>query len=163
MHRQGSTFQALSMRAFFLSESAASDSDALMPCRPADLTTELIQLLHSSSHSTLKQLLQPLLLPCLDAIVSTMGGQPQAADTASASATSLQHASLGQTAEAKEFQTRGSAWVMLGMLRLHLAAPPVGTDPVGKYALKKAHIERRLTDDVLPETEVGCVSTCVCV
>ncbi|KAL0049173.1 hypothetical protein WJX82_008148 [Trebouxia sp. C0006] len=39
--------------------------------RPADLTTELIQLLHSSSHSTLKQLLQPLLLPCLDAIVLT--------------------------------------------------------------------------------------------
>ena len=49
---------------------------------------------------------------------------------------------------------------MLGMLRLHLAAPPVGTDPVGKYALKKAHIERRLTEDILPETEVGCTSSC---
>jgi len=138
----------------------ASDSDALMPCRPADLTTELIQLLRSSSHSTLKQLLQPLLLPCLDAIVSTGHGQPQAADLASDTATSFQHASAGQTAEAKEIQTRGRAWVMLGMLRLHLAAPPVGTDPVGKYALKNAHIEHRLTDDILPETEVDCMSSC---
>ncbi|KAL0028971.1 hypothetical protein WJX77_009058 [Trebouxia sp. C0004] len=119
--------------------------------RPADLTSELIQLLCSSSHSTLKQLLQPLLLPCLDAIVAFGHGLSQAA---SDPATSFQHASAGQTAEAKEIQTRGSTWVMLGMLRLHLAAPPVGTDPVGKYALKKAHIERRLTDDVLPETEV---------
>lgn len=134
-----------------------------MCCRPADLTTELIQLLHSSSHSILKQLLQPLLLPCLDAIVSSGHGQSQAADTASDPATSSQDASTGQTAEAKEIRTRGSAWVMLGMLRLHLAAPPVGTDPVGKFALKKAHIERRLTDDVLPETEVGCMTSCVCV
>ncbi len=134
-----------------------------MCCRPADLTTELIQLLHSSSHSTLKQVLQPLLLPCLDAIMSAGHDQPQAADTASDPATSLQHASAGQTAEDKEIQTRGSAWVMLGMLRLHLAAPPVGTDPVGKYALKKVHIERRLTEDVLPETEVGCTSSCLVV
>ena len=127
------------------------------------MTTELMQLLHSSSHSTLKQLLQPLLQPCLDAIVSSGHDQPQAADTASDLATSLQHASAGQNAEAKEIQIRGGAWVMLGMLRLHLAAPPVGTDPVGKYALKKAHIERRLTNDVPPETEVGCTSSCVCV
>lgn len=129
-----------------------------MPCRHADLITELIQLLHSSSHNTLKQLLQPLLLPCLSAIVSSGHGQAQAADTASNPATSLQHASAEQTA--KESKIRGSAWVMLGMLRLHLAAPPVGIDPVGKYALKKVHIERRLTEDVLPETEVGCTPSC---
>jgi len=151
---------ASSACAFFLRESVASQSDTLMCCRPADLTTELMQLLHSSSHSTLKQLLQPLLLPCLNAVVSSGHGQSQAVDTASDPATSFQHASAGQTAEAKEIPIRGSAWVMLGMLRLHLAAPPVGTDPVGKYALKKAHIEHRLTDDILPETEVDCMSSC---
>ena len=44
---------------------------------------------------------------------------------------------------------------MLGMLRLHLAAPPAGADPVGKYAFKKTHLERRLAEDVVPETQVG--------
>ena len=50
---------------------------------------------------------------------------------------------------------RGTAWVMLGMLRLHLAAPPAGSDPVGKYAYKKAHFDRMLSEDVLPETQVS--------
>ena len=43
---------------------------------------------------------------------------------------------------------------MLGMLRLHLSAPPAGADPAGKYAYKKAHFDRMLTEDVLPETQV---------
>ena len=44
---------------------------------------------------------------------------------------------------------------MLGMLRLHLAAPPAGAAPVGKYAYKQAHFERVLKEDLRPETKVG--------
>lgn len=126
----------------------------LVDCRPADAVMELTQLLHSSSHSTLKQLLQPLLLPCLNTILSSAPDLSPAASS-SRSAGSHQGSNTGPSTAADEFQTCGSAWVMLGMLRLHLAAPPAGADPVGKYAFKKAHLERRLAEDVLPETEVG--------
>ena len=44
---------------------------------------------------------------------------------------------------------------MLGMLRLDLAAPPAGADPVGKYAYKQAHFERVLKEDLHPETKVS--------
>lgn len=43
---------------------------------------------------------------------------------------------------------------MLGMLRLHLAAPPAGADPAGKYLLKAAHLERVVKQAVVPEAQV---------
>lgn len=127
-------------------------TSTMVDCRPADAVMELTQLLHSSSHSTLKQLLPPLLLPCLNTIISSAPGLSPAVSSARSAGSHQGH--TGPSTAADEFQTRGSAWVMLGMLRLHLAAPP-GADPVGKYASKKAHLERRLAEDVLPETEVG--------
>ena len=125
----------------------------VVDCRPADAVMELDQLLCSSSHSTLKQLLQPLLLPCLNTILSSAPDLSPAASSAR-SAGSHQGDNTGPSTAADEVQTRGSAGVMLGMLRLHLAAPPAGADPVGKYAFKKAHLESRLAENVLPETEV---------
>lgn len=121
--------------------------------------TELTHLLLTSSHSSFKQLLQQLLLPCLQTILAhkqdPSNSQPAAEEVAP-------HR-LAETAETlPEMQQRGSAWVMLGMLRLHLAAPPAGADPVGKYAYKKAHFERMLTEDVLPETQVSCMAPPIC-
>lgn len=116
-------------------------------------STELSHLLQTSSHTTFKQLLRPLLLPCLQAILAykhdSQGAQP------AVQSPPAPHR-LAQAAEmCHDMQERGRAWVLLGMLRLHLAAPPVGTDPVGKYTYKKAHFERLLAEDVLPETQVS--------
>ena len=54
-----------------------------------------------------------------------------------------------------DMQERGRGWVVLGMLRVLLAAPPAGADPVGKYAYKRAHFDRLLAEDVLPETQAS--------
>ncbi len=140
-------------------------SDVFSPCdlccRRNDIIAELSQLLHSCSHATLEQLLQPLLLPCLSTIVESAQSQPPG-NTASAPKSAVHHNILEAAAAASEIQMRGSAWVMLGMLRLHLAAPPAGADPVGKYAFKKAHVERVLNEDVMPETEVGLFLVLCC-
>lgn len=117
--------------------------------------TELTHLLLTSTHSSFKQLLQQLLLPCLP-IILTYKQDPSSSQPA---AGEVDPHRLAETAEAlPEMQQRGSAWVMLGMLRLHLAAPPAGADPVGKYAYKKAHFDRMLSEDVLPETQVSCMA-----
>ena len=49
---------------------------------------------------------------------------------------------------------RGTAWVLLGAARLHLAAPPPGADPAAKYAHKRDHL-LALLDDVLAELDVS--------
>ena len=38
---------------------------------------------------------------------------------------------------------RGRAWALLGLARLHLAAPPPGADPTTKRALQAAHLDAR--------------------
>lgn len=128
----------------------------LNACRFEDASvTELTHLLHASSHSTFKQLLQQLLLPCLHVILAHKQ-DPKNAEAAAEEAAPHQ---LGDTAESlHDMRQRGSAWVMLGMLRLHLAAPPAGADPVGKYAYKKAHFDRILSEDLLPETQVSSMA-----
>ena len=120
----------------------------------SELSVELSELLQTSSHSTFQQVLQPLLLPCLTTVATTAHDSPSLG-ALSAPSNALQGSASGSAAEGGvQIQMQGSAWVMLGMLRLHLAAPPAGADPVGKYAFKKAHLERILSEDVMPETEV---------
>ena len=121
--------------------------------------TELTHLLQSSTHTTFKQLLQQLLLPCLQSILAHKQGSKDARPAPHSPAPHM----LLETAEAAhDMQQRGSTWVMLGMLRLHLAAPPAGADPVGKYAYKKAHFDRMLSEDVMPEAQVSCMTVPTC-
>ena len=135
---------------------AVTLADVLNVCRSGDASaTELTDLLHTSSHSTFKQLLQQLLLPCLHAILAHKQ-DPKQAEAAAAEV--APHKLAGTAETLHDMRQRGSAWVMLGVLRLHLAAPPAGADPVGKYAYKKAHFDRMLSEDVLPETQVSSIS-----
>lgn len=126
----------------------------VIACRSGDgSSTELSHILQTSSHATFKQLLQPLLIPCLQSILAykqdSQGAQPAVQEPPAPHR-------IPQAAETcHDMQERGRAWVLLGMLRLHLAAPPAGADPVGKYAYKKAHFDRLLAEDVLPETQVS--------
>lgn len=119
--------------------------------------TELTHLLLTSTHSIFKQLLQQLLLPCLQ-IILVHKQDPSNSQPAAEEVAPHRLANTAETETLLEMQQRGRAWVMLGMLRLHLAAPPAGADPVGKYAYKKAHFERMLSEDVLPETQVSCMA-----
>lgn len=129
----------------------------IVACRSGDgFTTELMHLLQSSSHATFKRLLQPLLLPCLQIILAYKQDSKQAQPAAQSHPTPHRPAQAAETCQG--MQARGKAWVLLGMLRLHLAAPPAGADPVGKYAYKKAHFDRLLAEDVLPETQVSYIN-----
>ena len=51
---------------------------------------------------------------------------------------------------------RGQTWALLGALQLHLVAPPAGTDPAAKNALKRDHLLRVLRQDILPDLEACC-------
>jgi hypothetical protein len=46
---------------------------------------------------------------------------------------------------------RGRVWALLGLLRLHLAAPPPGADPAAKYAQLRQHMLGLLSLRVEPE------------
>ena len=114
--------------------------------------------LEACSHATFQALLRPLLLPCLETVLTNVH-ESSAADTAAAFHNEPQNSSPGQGGSAAvQILNCGSAWAMLGMLRLHLTAPPAGADPVGKYAYKKAHVERVLSEDVLPEAKVRALT-----
>ena len=106
-------------------------------------TEQVGDLLATSSHSLLVQLLQPVLLPLLTLVLEGSYAARAADPAAAYSAETL-------SAEAK----RGAAWVLLGAARLHLASPPPGADPAAKYAHKRAHLLAVL-DDVLAELEVS--------
>ena len=116
--------------------------------------TELTQLLQTSSHATFQHLLQQLLMPCIQTVSTFLQFPSPAQASTTPSAVPQKVPEGGEAAE--DIQQRGRAWVMLGMLRLHLAAPPAGADPVGKYAYKKAHYDCMLTEHVQPETQVSC-------
>ena len=51
---------------------------------------------------------------------------------------------------------RGQTWALMGALQLHLVAPPAGTDPAAKNALKRDHLLRVLRQDILPDLEACC-------
>ncbi|EIE25917.1 hypothetical protein COCSUDRAFT_12734, partial [Coccomyxa subellipsoidea C-169] len=97
--------------------------------------TSIRDLLASSSHSLLVQLLQPVLLPLLALVLEGSQATRAAGPAAAYGAQTL-------SLEAK----RGAAWVLLGAARLHLASPPPGTDPAAKYAHKRAHLLAVLED-----------------
>lgn len=111
---------------------------------------ELAKILSTSNHSGLIKALHSSLLPCLTTSLSLLHQSKQPERTTEAT----EPASLLQAEPTQRFDLRGKAWAMLGMLRLHLAAPPAGADPAGKFVLKAAHLERVLTQNVSPEAQV---------
>ena len=121
-------------------------------------------LLSASTHEPLHALLHSALLPAAAAalrlaVLVHPGGGPAAAAPAPSSSQEL-----GRGQEA--VRLRGRAWALLGLARLHLAAPPAGADPAAKRALKAAHLDARCAEELLPELQArdracfGWPSTC---
>ncbi len=130
-----------------------STTASCLACRMADAIRQGV---NASSHHGLQAVAETLLVPCLacvaQGLAATVPRKPQPEG---------QHSPAQAAAPAAAL--RGQAWLLLGLCRLQLAAPPAGTDPAGKYALKQAHAERRLQEEVLPEMEVrikGSVRCC---
>ena len=114
-------------------------SGAALPASVAQQDAELLRLaeeaLGSSSHSVLRELLQPLLLPALQGLLH---------GSTAAATVSPQQGLLA----------RGHVWALLGLLRLHLLLPPVGADPAAKYGLVQQHALSMLRCQVEPELAV---------
>jgi midasin len=53
----------------------------------------------------------------------------------------------------QELAARGQAWALLGGARLALVAPAPGVDPAAKYSLQRAHLLRRLAEELAPELQ----------
>ena len=107
-------------------------------CRGEELAGRLEEILALSNHSKLKELLQPLLLPCLRLIFSTAAGTQQL-NGALEPGTASERGSMHRRALQQE-ALQGAAWAMLGMLRLHLVSMPAGADPAAKHAHKRGHL-----------------------
>jgi midasin len=99
-----------------LSEWKGAGSVAAAPASADELLSALAQLVASSSHTTLRDVAQPLLLPCSEAALT---------EGAAGASWGARLARLGH------------AWLLLGTARLQLVAPPGGVDPAGKYGLKR--------------------------
>ena len=114
-------------------------SGVALPASVAQQDAELLRLaeeaLGSSSHSVLRELLQPLLLPALQGLLQ---------GSAAAATASPQQGLLA----------RGRMWALLGLLRLHLLLPPAGADPAAKYGLMQQHALSMLRCQVEPELAV---------
>jgi hypothetical protein len=121
------------------------------PCRAEQLARRLGGILAASDHAKLKELLQPLLLPCLRLVFSNAaktqqlinaGRTPDVVGQAASSTSGQPSGHLGSVHRQLLEQEvhHGAAWVMLGVLRLHLVSVPAGPDPAAKHAYKRAHL-----------------------
>ena len=107
-------------------------------CRGVELVGRLEDVLALSNHAKLKELLQPLLLPCLRLILSN-AARIQQLSSAQEPSTALERGSKHKQALEQE-ALQGAAWAMLGTLRLHLVSMPAGADPAAKHAHKRSHL-----------------------
>lgn len=111
---------------------------SIVPCRGADVVGRLEDVLALSDHAKLKELLQPLLLPCLRLILHNAAGAQLPAGAQGLGAASERRGMHKQALEQEALQ--GAAWAMLGTLRLHLVSMPAGADPAAKHAHKRSHL-----------------------
>ena len=124
------------------------------------------ELLAASTHAPLRALLHQALLPAaaaalrLAALVHHPVGSPAAAAPAPSTGNDL-GSGLGSGQDPR-VQLRGRAWALLGLARLHLAAPPPGADPAAKRALKAAHLDAQAAEDLLPELQARSRAPCDC-
>lgn len=120
----------------------------------------LAELLAASTHSPLRALLHSALLPAasaalrLGALVHHPEGSP--------AAPSPGHDIGSGSGQDPRVQLRGRAWALLGLVRLHLAAPPPGADPAAKRAMKAAHLDARAAEELLPELQARNCVPCNC-
>jgi len=111
------------------------------------------ELLAASSHAPLRALLQPALLPAAAVALrySALAHSNAAGDSAARTLECV--AEPGSELATEAARARGRAWALLGLARLHLARPPAGADPAAKRALKAAHAEARVSEELLPELQ----------
>lgn len=112
------------------------------------------RLLAASTHVPLRALVHSALLPAAGAALrlAALVHHPEDGPAAATPAPSPgQDLGLGLGLEA--MRLRGRAWALLGLARLHLAAPPAGADPAAKRALKAAHLDARAAEELLPEIQ----------
>ena len=96
------------------------------------------EVLAASDHAKLKELCQPLLLPCLRLVLSNAAQTQQLSDVENPGTTPEEGNTHKELLQQEAHQ--GAAWVMLGMLRLHLVSMPAGADPAAKHAYKQRHL-----------------------
>jgi hypothetical protein len=116
---------------------------------PPGAAAQLQHLLSSCSHEGLKAAAELLLLPCLDLVSQQQEPQPQQAP---------QTPGAYYAAWSRGMLAQGRAWLLLGLARLQLVAPPAGIDPAGKYGLKQDALRRQQAFWVEPELQVGCLA-----
>lgn len=111
--------------------------------RGEEVASRLEDVLALTNHAKLKELLQPLLFPCLRLLLSSAdGAQPLAG--APEPSTASERGSLRKQALEQE-ALQGTAWAMLGTLRLHLVSMPAGADPAAKHAHKRSHLRNLIS------------------
>ena len=115
-----------------------------------------------SSHAKLKELLQPLLQPCLRLILSSAAGT-QLLIGSQEHSTASDRGSMHKRALEQE-ALQGAAWAMLGTLRLHLVSMPTGADPAAKHAHKRSHLRDLIshTDAELTVCLHKQLQPCIC-
>ena len=124
-----------------------------MKRREEDTRWAFAEILTACDHVKLKELMQPLLLPCLRLVLGGAADAQQlqfAHAPASSMAAERGHAApdTGATAQQRSMHRQlleqsaqqGAAWLMLGALRLHLVSTPAGPDPAAKPAHKRSHL-----------------------
>lgn len=89
-----------------------------------EILGSLTTLLMQSQHAEFLKLVEPLVLPCMKLLYSTIWGNLSFSEC---------------------LMNLGRVWLYLGELRLHLLLPSDGCDPVAKYSHKHAHLTTQYT------------------
>ncbi len=116
----------------------------------------VVTLLATSVHTVLVGLLESLVRPLLRAVCEGVTALCVAAHTGHGTQgyTTVRRVGVDKGGKGDSVGLQGRCWVLLGGLRLHLVAPPLGVDPAGKYALKAEHKEQVMTQVITPEAAV---------
>jgi midasin len=104
--------------------SAAVENKSELSMNGSEILGSLTALLKRSQHAEFLKLVEPLVLPCMKLLYSTLWNDLSFSDC---------------------LLNLGRVWLYLGELRLHLLLPSDGCDPVAKYSHKHAHLISRST------------------
>ncbi|MEW5309894.1 MAG: hypothetical protein WDW38_001740 [Sanguina aurantia] len=130
------------------SSGASAATAAAVAAAVAAVPGQLVGVLSGSSHAVLLSLLQPVLLPCVVTLTECVSAGLVLSRTTSSP--------LHPTPALESLH--GRAWTLLGLLRLHLVAPPPGIDPAGKYSLKRDHLDSEIHGSIAPELQLAALA-----